>query len=166
MDNSIALVTGANTGIGKEIARQLVAAGLTVYAASRDAGRGERAVRELGGGTRPLLLDVTDAGSIAAAASQVPALDILVNNAGISLDDKTPDKETIDSFRWVYETNVFGVVEVTNAFLPALRQSAHPRIVNISSSTGSLTLWPNARPPDAQAAASPPIAPPRRRSTR
>jgi NAD(P)-dependent dehydrogenase (short-subunit alcohol dehydrogenase family) len=140
MDNSIALVTGANTGIGKEIARQLVAAGLTVYAASRDAGRGESAVRELGRGTRPLLLDVTDAGSIAAAADQVPALDILVNNAGISLDDKTPDKETIGSFRRVYEANVFGVVEVTNAFLPALRQSAHPRIVNISSSTGSLTL--------------------------
>ena len=149
MDNSIALVTGANTGIGKEIARQLVAAGLTVYAASRDAGRGERAVRELGGGTRPLVLDVTDAASIAAAANQVPALDILVNNAGISLDDKTPDKETVESFRWVYETNVFGVVGVTNAFLPALRQSAHPRIVNISSSTGSLTLWPNARPPAA-----------------
>jgi NAD(P)-dependent dehydrogenase (short-subunit alcohol dehydrogenase family) len=140
MDNSIALVTGANTGIGKEIARQLVAAGLTVYAASRDAGRGESAVRELGRGTKPLLLDVTDADSIAAAASQVPALDILVNNAGISLDDKTPDKETIDGFRWVYETNVFGVVAVTNAFLPALRQSAHPRIVNISSSTGSLSL--------------------------
>ena len=140
MDNSIALVTGANTGIGKEIARQLVAAGLTVYAASRDAGRGESAVAEIGRGTRPLVLDVTDAASIAAAANQVPALDILVNNAGISLDDKTPDKETIESFRWVYETNVFGVVEVTNAFLPALRRSAHPRIVNISSSTGSLTL--------------------------
>ena len=140
MDNSIALVTGANTGIGKEIARQLVAAGLTVYAASRDAGRGESAVRELGRGTRPLVLDVTNAGSIAAAANQVPALDILVNNAGISLDDKTPDKETTDSFRRVYETNVFGVVEVTNAFLPALRRSEHPRIVNISSSTGSLTL--------------------------
>jgi NAD(P)-dependent dehydrogenase (short-subunit alcohol dehydrogenase family) len=140
MDNSIALVTGANTGIGKEIARQLMAAGLTVYATSRDAERGESAVRELGRGTQPLLLDVTDAGSIAAAASQVPALDILVNNAGISLDDKTPDKETVDGFRWVYETNVFGVVAVTNAFLPVLRQSAHPRIVNISSSTGSLSL--------------------------
>jgi NAD(P)-dependent dehydrogenase (short-subunit alcohol dehydrogenase family) len=140
MDNSIALVTGANTGIGKEIARQLVAAGLTVYATARDAERGESAVRELGRGTQPLRLDVTDAGSIAAAASQVPALDILVNNAGISLDDKTPDKETIDGFRWVYETNVFGVAAVTNAFLPVLRQSAHPRIVNISSSTGSLSL--------------------------
>jgi NAD(P)-dependent dehydrogenase (short-subunit alcohol dehydrogenase family) len=73
-------------------------------------------------------------------ASQVPALDILVNNAGISLDGKTPDKETVDGFRRVYETNVFGVVAVTNAFLPVLRESAHPRIVNISSSTGSLTL--------------------------
>jgi NAD(P)-dependent dehydrogenase (short-subunit alcohol dehydrogenase family) len=140
MDNSIALVTGANTGIGKEIARQLAAAGLTVYAASRDAERGRRAVEEIGGGTRPLPLDVTDAASVAAAASQVPALDILVNNAGISLDDKTPDVETVDGFRQVYETNVFGVVAVTNAFLPALRRSAHPRIVNISSSTGSLAL--------------------------
>ena len=140
MDNTIALVTGANTGIGKEIARQLLAAGLTVYAASRDPVRGEEAVRELGRGTKPLTLDVTNADSIAAAASQVPALDILVNNAGISLDDKTPDKEAVDGFRWVYETNVFGVVAVTNAFLPVLRQSDHPRIVNISSSTGSLTL--------------------------
>ena len=140
MDNSIALVTGAKTGIGKEIARQLVAAGLTVYAAARDAERGERAVQELGAGTRPLMLDVTSADSIAAAVSQVPDLDILVNNAGISLDDKTPDKDTVDSFRWVYETNVFGVVAVTNAFLPALRRSEHPRIVNISSGTGSLSL--------------------------
>ena len=140
MDNSIALVTGANTGIGKEIARQLAAAGLTVYAASRDAGRGESAAAEIGAAARPLQLDVTDAGSIAAAARQVPDLDILVNNAGISLDDKTPDKETVEGFRHVYETNVFGVVAVTNAFLPALRRSGHPRIVNISSSTGSLSL--------------------------
>jgi NAD(P)-dependent dehydrogenase (short-subunit alcohol dehydrogenase family) len=139
MDNLIAVVTGANKGIGKEIARQLAGAGLTVYAGSREAARGQRAVEEMGGDTRLLVLDVTDAASIAAAASQVGTLDILVNNAGISGDDTTADQEDIATFRRIYETNVFGVVAVTNAFLPALRRSAHPRIVNISSGTGSLT---------------------------
>ena len=139
MDNSIALVTGANKGIGKEIARHLADAGLTVYVGSRDAARGERAAEMIGGDARPLILDVTDAASIADAARHVDALDILVNNAGISSDGVTPDREDVDTFRRIYETNVFGVVAVTNAFLPALRQSAHPRIVNISSGTGSLT---------------------------
>jgi NAD(P)-dependent dehydrogenase (short-subunit alcohol dehydrogenase family) len=138
MDNSVALVTGASQGIGREIARQLAAAGLIVYVGSRDAGRGERAVAEIGGGARLLVLDVTDAVSIAGAAEQVGALDILVNNAGISGDGSTADREDIDVFRRVYETNVFGVTAVTNAFLPALRRSQHPRIVNISSGTGSL----------------------------
>jgi NAD(P)-dependent dehydrogenase (short-subunit alcohol dehydrogenase family) len=139
MDNSIALVTGANKGIGKEIARQLAGAGLTVYVGSRDAARGQRAVEQIGGDARLLVLDVTYAASIADAASQIDALDILVNNAGISGEDKTPDREDVGTFRRIYETNVFGVVAVTNAFLPALRRSAHPRIVNISSGTGSLT---------------------------
>ncbi|MGW5160095.1 SDR family oxidoreductase [Nonomuraea wenchangensis] len=139
MDNSIALVTGANKGIGKEIARLLADAGLIVYVGSRDAARGERAVEEIGGDARPLVLDVTDPASIASAASQVDTLDILVNNAGISGEDRTPDLEDVATFRRIYETNVFGVVAVTNAFLPALRRSAHPRIVNISSGTGSLT---------------------------
>ena len=94
---------------------------------------------EIGGGTRPLVLDVTDAARIAQAARQVGSVDVLVNNAGISGDGKTPDREDISTFRRIYETNVFGIVAVTNAFLPALRQSAHPRIVNISSGTGSLT---------------------------
>jgi NAD(P)-dependent dehydrogenase (short-subunit alcohol dehydrogenase family) len=139
MGNSIALVTGANKGIGKEIARQLAGLGSTVYVGSRDARRGQQAAEEIGGGARLLALDVTDAASVAAAARQLDALDILVNNAGISGDDETPDREDIDTFRRIYETNVFGVVAVTNAFLPALRRSAHPRIVNISSGTGSLT---------------------------
>jgi NAD(P)-dependent dehydrogenase (short-subunit alcohol dehydrogenase family) len=138
MDNSTALVTGANKGIGREIARQLAVAGHTVYLGSRDAALGERAAEEIGGDVRLLVLDVTDAASIAAAQRQVPALDILVNNAGISGSGQTPDAEDVGTFRRIYETNVFGVVAVTNAFLPALRRSAHPRIVNISSGTGSL----------------------------
>jgi NAD(P)-dependent dehydrogenase (short-subunit alcohol dehydrogenase family) len=136
MANSTALVTGANKGIGKEIARQLVAAGLTVYVGSRDATRGQQAVDEIGG--QLLVLDVTDAGSIAAAAAQVDDLDILVNNAGIMTDAGAPPDSDVDHFRRTYETNVFGVLAVTNAFLPALHRSAHPRIVNISSGTGSL----------------------------
>jgi NAD(P)-dependent dehydrogenase (short-subunit alcohol dehydrogenase family) len=138
MDNSTALVTGANKGIGQEIARQLAYAGHTVYIGSRDAARGERAVAELSGDTRLLVLDVTDAASIAGAAGQIGTLDILVNNAGVSGDGHTADREDIGAFRRIYETNVFGVAAVTNAFLPALRRSAHPRIVNISSGTGSL----------------------------
>lgn len=139
MNTSIALVTGANKGIGKEIARQLSGAGLTVYVGSRDAARGERAVKEIGGDARLLVLDVTDAGSVAEAARQVGALDVLVNNAGTSGSGETPDREDLDTFRHIYETNVFGVVAVTNAFLPTLRRSVRPRIVNISSGTGSLT---------------------------
>jgi NAD(P)-dependent dehydrogenase (short-subunit alcohol dehydrogenase family) len=139
VDNLVALVTGASNGIGKEIARQLADAGLTVYAGSRDAARGERAVEEIGGDSTLLVLDVTDDASIAAAARQVGTLDVLVNNAGISGDDKSLDQEDTGTFRRIYETNVFGVVAVTNAFLPALRRSQRARIVNISSGTGSLT---------------------------
>ncbi len=139
MDKSIALVTGANKGIGREIARQLAAAGHTVYVGSRDAGRGKDTVADIGGDARLLVLDVTDTVSIAAAARQVPSLDILVNNAGISTGDPKPvTEEDPEEFRRVYQTNVFGVVAVTNAFLPALRRSAHPRIVNISSGAASL----------------------------
>jgi NAD(P)-dependent dehydrogenase (short-subunit alcohol dehydrogenase family) len=139
VDNLVALVTGANKGIGKEIARQLADAGLAVYVGSRDATRGERAVEEIGGNTSLLVLDVTDDASVANAARHAATLDILINNAGISGDDKTPDQEDAGTFRRIHETNVFGVVAVTNAFLPALRRSARPRIVNVSSGTGSLT---------------------------
>lgn len=133
-----ALVTGANSGIGKEIARQLLAAGLTVHLGARDVERGRAAADELGAGARPLPLDVTDERSIAAAAEQITKLDVLVNNAGISDTGALATETDLDTLRRVYETNVFGVVAVTNAFLPALRRSVAPRVVNISSGTGSL----------------------------
>ncbi|GAA3516270.1 SDR family NAD(P)-dependent oxidoreductase [Actinocatenispora rupis] len=138
MKTSTALVTGANKGIGRHIAEQLAAAGCTVYVGSRDADRGRRAVEEIGPAARLLVLDVTDAASVAAAADRLTELDILVNNAGILLDVAMPQDTDPDVFRRTYETNVFGVVAVTNALLPALRRSPHGRIVNISSGTGSL----------------------------
>ncbi|MBO0833248.1 MAG: SDR family NAD(P)-dependent oxidoreductase [Actinobacteria bacterium] len=133
-----AVVTGANKGIGRHIAGQLAAAGLTVYVGSRDEARGRAAVAEIGAGARLLVLDVTDPASIAAATAQVDALDVLVNNAGIGDDPRPAPESDVEGFRRIYETNVFGVIAVTNAFLPALRRSAHPRVVNISSGTGSL----------------------------
>ncbi|MEV8389111.1 MULTISPECIES: SDR family NAD(P)-dependent oxidoreductase [unclassified Streptomyces] len=138
MDISIALVTGANKGIGKAIAREFVHRGLTVYLGSRSVERAADAAAEIGGDARPLRLDVTDAASIAAAAERIDALDVLVNNAGVSDDALPAQDEGVDSFRRIYETNVFGPVAVTNALLPVLRRSAHPRIVNISSGTASL----------------------------
>lgn len=139
MSDLMALVTGADKGIGRQIAEQLVATGVGVYVGSRDPNLGRRAVDEIGGGARLLVLDVTDGDSIAGAVRQVPALDILVNNAGISLDTAhAPDQTDVETFRRTYETNVFAVVAVTNAFLPLLRCSARPRIVNVSSGTGSL----------------------------
>jgi NAD(P)-dependent dehydrogenase (short-subunit alcohol dehydrogenase family) len=153
MNNSTALVTGASAGIGKEIARQLAAAGLTVYVGSRDAGRGRQAVEEIGPGARLLVLDVTEAKSIANAAEQIEDLDILVNNAGIMVDGAAAPEADVESFRRTYETNVFAVLAVTNAFLPVLRRSAHPRIVNISSGTGSLA-WSTGPNPQFQSGAS------------
>jgi NAD(P)-dependent dehydrogenase (short-subunit alcohol dehydrogenase family) len=112
--------------------------GWTVLVGARDEARGAEVAARFGG--RALVLDVTDEDTIARAAASTPELDVLVNNAGISLDTGTPVTETdVEIFRRTYETNVFGVVAVTNAFLPALRRSAHPRIVNVSSGTGSLT---------------------------
>jgi NAD(P)-dependent dehydrogenase (short-subunit alcohol dehydrogenase family) len=145
MAASTALVTGATGGIGLHIARQFAERGWAVLVGARDAARGKQAAAQVGG--RPLVLNVTDAGMIAAAAATVPELDVLVNNAGISLDTGTAVTETdVEVFRHTYETNVFGVVAETNAFLPALRRSAHPRIVNLSSGTGSLT-WSTAPNP-------------------
>jgi NAD(P)-dependent dehydrogenase (short-subunit alcohol dehydrogenase family) len=133
-----AVITGATSGIGKEVARQLLAAGVTVHIGARDPERGRATVDELGAGALLLELDVTDADSVATAAAQVVDLDVLVNNAGISPSLGSAPETDVETFRRTYETNVFGVVSVTNAFLPTLRRSAHPRIVNVSSGTGSL----------------------------
>jgi NAD(P)-dependent dehydrogenase (short-subunit alcohol dehydrogenase family) len=140
------LITGANKGLGFEAARQLIAAGHTVYIGSRDAERGQQAAARLGAGARPVLIDVTDDASVAAAAKAVEAdggLDVLVNNAGI--EARTADNGVIDAaavtadtMRYVFETNVFGVVRVTHAFLPLLLRSAAPVIVNVSSGLASL----------------------------
>ena len=146
MNERTALVTGANKGIGKHIARLLADEGLTVYVGSRDAGRGQRAVEEIGAGARLLVLDVSDPDGIGKAAAQVDRLDVLVNNAGAALSLAPPAETGVEEFRRTYETNVFGAVAVTNAFLPTLRRSPHPRVVNISSGTASLTWSTNPNP--------------------
>jgi len=144
----IALVTGANKGIGLEIARQLAEAGVTVIIGSRDAGRGQAAVTELAGQgleATSVQLDVTDETSIAAAATTIGArdgrLDILVNNAGIfDFADAAPSSASIPAVRKVLETNFIGALAVTQGMLPLLRKSAAGRIVNLSSSLGSLSV--------------------------
>jgi NAD(P)-dependent dehydrogenase (short-subunit alcohol dehydrogenase family) len=135
----IALVTGANSGIGFEIAKQLLAAGLDVLVGARSASKGDGAAVRLGAGARTVVIDVTDESSITTAATRVDRLDVLVNNAGINPGREEISDTSLEQFRRAYETNVFGLVAVTQAFLPALRRSTHPRIVNISSGTGSLT---------------------------
>jgi NAD(P)-dependent dehydrogenase (short-subunit alcohol dehydrogenase family) len=139
------LITGANKGLGKETARQLIAAGHTVYAGARDEARGREAADELG--ARFVQLDVTGDASVAAAFARIEAdggLDVLVNNAGIEPRlagnaIPAPADETADSMRATFETNVFGLVRVTRAFLPLLQKSAAPVIVNLSSGLASLT---------------------------
>jgi NAD(P)-dependent dehydrogenase (short-subunit alcohol dehydrogenase family) len=145
MAQQIALVTGATSGIGRSAAAQLSTAGWTVWVGGRSRERAEATAAEIGG--RPLTLDVTDQASVSAAADLIYELDALVNNAGVSPDPDVPLADAnAELFRRTYETNVFGVVAVTNALLPALRRSAHPRIVNVSSGTGSLTWSSSANP--------------------
>ncbi|OGX87312.1 SDR family NAD(P)-dependent oxidoreductase [Hymenobacter coccineus] len=144
-----ALITGANKGIGFETARQLLQHGYHVYLGSRDAQRGQQAADHLRAAgyphVTPIQLDVADSASIAAARAavgqQTPVLDVLVNNAGISGGYPQPALDTpLSTFREVFNTNVFGPIEVTHAFRDLLRQSPAPRIVNVSSGLGSLTL--------------------------
>ncbi|MCT7351345.1 SDR family oxidoreductase [Streptomyces sp. 15-116A] len=139
------LITGANKGLGFETARRLIAAGHTVYIGSRDPERGRRAADQLG--ARTVQLDVTDDASVTAAARTIEAdggLDVLVNNAGI--EGRAEDNSVIgaadvtaEMMRQVFETNVFGTVRVTQAFLPLLQRSASPVVVNLSSGLASLT---------------------------
>ncbi|SRR6266498_802247 len=126
-----ALVTGANKGIGLEIVKQLLAKGFDVYLGARDRERGEKAAADTG--ARFVQLDVTDPVSVRGAADGIDHLDVLINNAGITGGGFGPEK-----VKEVFDTNVFGVITVTDAFLPLLRRSPHPRIVNMSSSVGTL----------------------------
>lgn len=140
----IALVTGANRGIGKEIVRGLARAGLMVFLGSRDEQRGATAAEELAddGDVKPVRLDVTDQWSIDGASCEIERvggrLDVLINNAGINAGYNHPSEETAEALRKIYETNVFGVVRVTQAFLPLLGKSPDGRIVNVSSLRGSI----------------------------
>jgi len=164
MTTKIALITGANKGIGLETARQLGAAGMTVLVGARDEARGraaERALREGGADARFAELDVASEESARKAAAWTEAeygrLDILVNNAGITGTSRAlPSGTPLAVMREVYETNVFGVIAVTNAFLPLLRRSAAGRIVNVSSEVGSIGLQTD---PDSPMAAMPPSLP-------
>ncbi|SEP67374.1 Short-chain dehydrogenase [Lentzea xinjiangensis] len=147
-EQTIALVTGANKGIGHEIAAGLGALGMSVGVGARDRRRGEEAAAKLranGADAFFVPLDVTDDESVASAASLVDErfgrLDVLVNNAGIAGQWPTaPSAATPELLTKVLDTNVIGVVRVTNAVLPLLRRSARPRIVNQSSHLSSLTL--------------------------
>jgi NAD(P)-dependent dehydrogenase (short-subunit alcohol dehydrogenase family) len=141
------LITGANKGLGYETARQLIAAGHAVYIGSRDALRGREAAERLG--ARLVVLDVTDEDSVAAAAKTVEReaerLDVLVNNAGV--ESRGPGNSILgaaevtgEQMRTTFDTNVFGMVRVTHAFLPLLERSDAPVIVNVSSALGSLAL--------------------------
>ncbi|MEU4230541.1 SDR family oxidoreductase [Nonomuraea sp. NPDC026600] len=139
-----ALITGANKGIGFEIARLLGERGVTAIVGARDEERGKAAAERLG---QPYVrIDVTDADSVQAAAKWIEQeygkLDILVNNAGIVVwqEDGRPSATAAEALREVYETNVFGVVTVTNALLPLLRRAEAARIVNMSSGLGSLSM--------------------------
>jgi NAD(P)-dependent dehydrogenase (short-subunit alcohol dehydrogenase family) len=146
----IALITGANKGIGFETARQLAkSGGVHVILAARDRAKGVAAALTLQGeglDVEALALDVTDAHSIKAAAQEIGRkfgkLDILVNNAGISVDDgkQKVSAQSLDIWRKTFDTNLFGLIAVTQAFLPLLHKSEAGRIVNLSSILGSLTL--------------------------
>jgi NAD(P)-dependent dehydrogenase (short-subunit alcohol dehydrogenase family) len=152
----VALVTGANQGIGHQIAKDLVTHGFTVLVGSRNLERGKAAAEEVGREARAIQLDVTDHASIAAAAERIRdelgRLDVLVNNAAISNTSKRPDMSveeyvkltrpsnvSLEEVRTIWETNVFGVLAVTQAMLPLLREAPAARIVNVSSGVGSLT---------------------------
>jgi NAD(P)-dependent dehydrogenase (short-subunit alcohol dehydrogenase family) len=156
MTATIALVTGANKGIGRETARQFGTRGFTVLIGARDEERGreaERVLRSGGAEARFVRLDVTDDASVRQAVDWIEReygrLDILVNNAGIARGGP-PTQTDLDAMREVYEVNVFGVIRVTNAMLPLLRRAPAARIVNVSSEVGSITSMTDPASPLAQ----------------
>lgn len=145
----IALITGANKGIGLETARQLGQQGITVLVGARDEAKGKQAAEELckaGLDAHGIVIDVNNADSIQRAAARIERdygrLDILVNNAGVMIDDhkKKPSEQSLEVWRKTFETNLFGLIATTQALLPLLRKSAAGRIVNLSSILGSVTL--------------------------
>jgi NAD(P)-dependent dehydrogenase (short-subunit alcohol dehydrogenase family) len=162
-EQRVALVTGANKGIGLAIAQGLAARGLTVLVGSRNLENGIAAAQGIGSSAHAIQLDVTDAASIAAAAERIREkfgrLDVLINNAGIShaarpgmpfpeiMKTNSLVTAPIEDVRAVWDTNVFGLIAVTQAMLPLLRQSAAGRIVTIGSSGGS--MGENSKPDNA-----------------
>ncbi|REA62198.1 short-chain dehydrogenase [Dyadobacter luteus] len=148
-----ALITGANKGIGLETARQLLQQGFYVYLGSRNLQNGQEVVRQLNNEGFPnaeaIQLDVTDQNSVNAAREQIgrktEVLDVLINNAGINggTPPYTALEARADEFTAAFSTNVIGVARVTSAFLDLLRKSETPRIVNVSTSVGSLSLQSN-----------------------
>jgi NAD(P)-dependent dehydrogenase (short-subunit alcohol dehydrogenase family) len=139
---TITFITGANKGLGYETARRLTELGQTVIVGARDAARGQAAAETLGGRFVPI--DVTDDGSIQRAVADVEAhegrIDTLINNAGITGARGAASELTGDDARLVFETNVISVVRVTNAFLPLLKRSDAPAVINVSSGMGSFAV--------------------------
>ena len=140
------LITGANKSIGFETARQLLQKGYYVYLGCRDIQKGQQAVTQLQGegltNVTPIAINVDDISSVKAARQKITSLDVLINNAGIhggALPQAATDTD-VSVFREVFETNFFGVISVTQAFLDLLQQSPTPRIVNVTSGLGSLNL--------------------------
>lgn len=159
-ENKVALVSGANTGVGFQIAKALVENGYTVYVGSRDLTKGETAVEQIGGSAKAIQLDITDSDSIDAAVGIVKKehgyLTLLVNNAAVShagasgrtmeevLGSQRASIAPISELKTVWDTNVFGTLALTQAFLPLLHQASNARIVTVSSALGSLGI--NANP--------------------